>query len=147
MHHEDRQDKIVGDVVGNGIMGHGIAEIFATAGHDVVLIGRKPESLEVALAKIAASVDEFVARGVLPEGSTAGAIAHITISTSLESAEGAGLVLEALPENLDLKVETFGRLAGICSADAILASSSGHPVSELSSRVSRVDRLIATHFW
>jgi len=65
--------------------------------HDVVLIGRNPESLEVALAKIATSVDEFVARGLLREGSTTDALARITIETSLESAEGAGLVIEALP--------------------------------------------------
>jgi 3-hydroxybutyryl-CoA dehydrogenase len=147
MPNEEKQDKVLVAVVGNGIMGHGIAEVFATAGHDVVLIGRNAESLELALAKIAASVDEFVARGVLPEGSTADAIPRITISTSVESAEGAGLVIEALPENLGLKVETFGRLDEICGADAILASASGHPVSELSSRVSRIDRLIATHFW
>jgi 3-hydroxybutyryl-CoA dehydrogenase len=147
MPHVEKQDRILVAVVGNGIMGHGIAEVFATAGHDVVLLGRNPESLEVALGKIAASVDEFVARGVLPEGSTKDALARITIETSLDSAEGAGLVIEALPENLALKVETFGRLDRLCSADAILASSSGHPVSELSSQVSRVDRMIATHFW
>ena len=81
------------------------------------------------------------------EGSTNDALARITIKTSLESAEGAGLVIEALPEHLDLKAETFGRLDQICGADAILASASGHPVSELSSRVSHVERLIATHFW
>lgn len=147
MPHEEKHEKALVAVIGNGIMGHGIAEVFATARHDVVLIGRNPESLELALARIAASVDEFVARGVLPEGSTADALARITIGTSLESAEGAGLVIEALPENLALKVETFGRLDEICGADAILASSSGHPMSELSSRVSGVARLIATHFW
>jgi len=147
MPHEENQEKTLVAVIGNGIMGHGIAEVFATARHDVVLIGRNPESLEVALGKIAASVDEFVARGVLREGSTTDALARITIETNLESAEGAGLVIEALPENLALKVETFGRLAEICSADAILASTSRHPMSELSSRVSGVDRMIATPFW
>jgi 3-hydroxybutyryl-CoA dehydrogenase len=141
------EEKTLVAVIGNGIMGHGIAEVFATAGHDVVLIGRNSESLKVAVAKIAASVDEFVARGVLREGSTKDALARITIETSLESAEGAGLVIEALPEDLPLKVETFGRLEEICKADAILASASGHPVSEMSSRVSGIDRMIATHFW
>ena len=141
------EEKTLVAVIGNGIMGHGIAEVFATAGHDVVLIGRNSESLKVAVAKIAASVDEFVARGVLREGSTKDALARITIETSLESAEGAGLVIEALPEDLPLKVETFGRLEEICKADAILASASGHPVGEMSSRVSGIDRMIATHFW
>src|SRR6267378_1855307 len=118
MPNEEKQDKVLIAVVGNGIMGHGIAEVFATAGHDVVMIGRNPESLEVALAKIAASVDEFVARGVLREGSTKDALARITIETSVESAADAGLVIEALPENLELKVETFGRLDKICGAAA-----------------------------
>src|SRR5260370_32768448 len=116
MPHDDKQEKPLVAVIGNGIMGHGIAEVFATAGHDVVLIGRNRESLEVAVAKIAASVDEFVARGVLPEGSTKDALAHITVETSLESAAGAGLVIEALPEDLALKVETFGRLDEVCGA-------------------------------
>jgi 3-hydroxybutyryl-CoA dehydrogenase len=147
MPHNDNQEKTLVAVIGNGIMGHGIAEVFATSGHDVVLIGRNHESLQVAVTKIAASVDEFVARGVLREGSTKNALARITIETSLESVEDAGLVIEALPENLELKVETFGRLDEICSAAAILASASGHPVSEMSSRVSGVDRMIATHFW
>ena len=147
MPHEDNQEKPLVAVIGNGIMGHGIAEVFATAGHEVVLIGRDHQSLQAAIAKIAASVDEFVARGVLREGSTQDALARITTQTSLESAADAGLVIEALPEDLELKVETFGRLDKICDATAILATASGHPVSEMSSRVSRVDRLIATHFW
>ena len=147
MPHDDKPEKPLVATIGNGIMGHGIAEVFATAGHDVVLIGRSHESLQVAIGKIAASVDEFVARGLLREGSTKDALARIKIETSLESAKDAGLVIEALPENLELKVETFGRLDEICSATAILATASGHPVSEMSSRVSGLDRVIATHFW
>ena len=150
MPHEDQQEmqeKPLVAVIGNGIMGHGIAEVFATAGHEVVLIGRNHPSLQAAIAKIAASVDEFVARGVLPEGSTKDALARITIETSLESAADAGLVIEALPEDLELKVETFGRLDTICTAAAVLATASGHPVSEMSNRVSGVERMIATHFW
>jgi len=146
MPHDDKPEKPLVATIGNGIMGHGIAEVFATAGHDVVLIGRSHESLQVAIGKIAASVDEFVARGLLREGSTKDALARIKIETSLESAKDAGLVIEALPENLELKVETFGRLDEICSATAILATASGHPVSEMSSRVSGLDRVIATHF-
>src|SRR5438094_8501037 len=147
MPHDDKPEKPLVATIGNGIMGHGIAEVFATAGHDVVLIGRSHESLQVAIDKIAASVDEFVARGLLREGSTKDALARIKIETSLESARDAGLVIAALPENLELKVETFGRLDEICSATSILATASGHPVSEMSSRESGLDRLRATHFW
>jgi 3-hydroxybutyryl-CoA dehydrogenase len=134
-------------VVGNGIIGHGVAEVFARAGHDVALIGRSESSLTAALDKITASVDEFVERGLLPEGSASAARARIASSTDLAAAEGAGFVVEALPEDMDLKVATFARLDEICDASAILATASGHPASEVAGEVKHSDRLIAAHFW
>src|SRR5947199_9574048 len=107
MPHDDKPEKPLVATIGNGIMGHGIAEIFATAGHDVVLIGRSHESPQVAIGQIAASVDEFVARGLLREGSTKAALARIKIETSLESAQDTGLVTGPLREIAESKVETY----------------------------------------
>ena len=134
-------------VIGNGIIGHGIAEVFATAKHDVILVGRSTSSLTKALDKIAASVDEFVDRGLLPTGSTSDALGRITVATDLAAAESATFVVEALPEDMRLKVDTFTRLDTLCEAEAILASASGHPVSEVAGGVNGAHRLIATHFW
>jgi 3-hydroxybutyryl-CoA dehydrogenase len=134
-------------VVGNGIIGHGVAEVFVTAGHDVVLIGRRESSLNTAVDKVRASVSEFVERGLLPDGSAAEACARLTTSTDLGAAESAGFVVEALPEDMGLKVATFARLDEICGPSAILATASGHPASEVAAEVRRPERLVAAHFW
>jgi len=140
-------DKTPIAVIGNGIIGHGVAEVFARAQHDVVLIGRDESSLNTALDKIAASVEEFVAWGLFPSGSAAEVLARINVSTDVGAAAAAGFVVEALPEDMDLKVATFALLDKVCGDDAILATASGHPASEVASEVKRTDRLIAAHFW
>ncbi|MDT4937346.1 MAG: 3-hydroxybutyryl-CoA dehydrogenase [Pseudonocardiales bacterium] len=134
-------------IVGNGIIGHGVAEVFATAGYDVVLIGRNESSLSAALDKISASIDEFVERGLLPEGSSSAARARVATSTDLAAAAGAGFVVEALPEDMALKIATFARLDQLCDASAVLATASGHPASEVAAEVKHSERLIAAHFW
>lgn len=134
-------------VVGNGMMGHGIAEVFAKAGYDVMLIGARQASLERALRKIRSSLEEFIERHLLAPADIDKILERIYISTSLESAKDASLVIEALPENLPLKIETFGQLEKICSQDTVLGTASGHCVSEVIAEVRKRDRVIATHFW
>jgi 3-hydroxybutyryl-CoA dehydrogenase len=133
--------------MGNGIIGHGIAEIFAAGGWRVRLIGRKAESLATARAKIRASTAQFVANRLMTEASRKAALARIKTTTRLEDASDAELVIEAVPEDMALKRALFGRLDRICAADAILASSSGHLVSELVDEVTRRERVVAAHFW
>ena len=134
-------------VIGNGIIGHGIAEVFAGAGWRVTLIGRNAASLEAALAKIGTSLAMFVAHGLVSEAQRAAALTRITTTTRLEAAIGADLVIEAVPEDMALKRAIFGRLDTICGPDAVLASSSGHLVSELVGEVRARDRVVAAHFW
>jgi 3-hydroxybutyryl-CoA dehydrogenase len=134
-------------VIGNGIIGHGIAEIFAGAGWQVRLIGRSRPSLDDALAKIAASRRDFARHGLTTEDESAAALRRITPTMRLEDAAEAELVIEAVPEDMALKRDLFARLDAMCGAAAILASSSGHLVSELVDRVRRRDRVVATHFW
>jgi 3-hydroxybutyryl-CoA dehydrogenase len=134
-------------VIGNGIIGHGVAEIFAAGGWNVRLIGRRAESLTAARAKIRASMAQFVANRLMSEAARKAALARIKTTTRLEDAKDAELVVEAVPEDMALKRTLFGRLDRICAADAILASSSGHLVSELIDEVSRRERVVAAHFW
>ena len=75
------------------------------------------------------------------------ALSRIRLSTELESAAPAKFVFEALPENLDLKVETFARLDVACDPQAVLATASGHPASSVTSNVRARERVVATHFW
>jgi len=134
-------------VIGNGIIGHGIAEIFAAGGWRVRLIGRKAESLTAARTKIRASTAQFVANRLMSEAARKAALARIKTTTRLEEARDAELVIEAVPEDMALKRALFGRLDRICAVDAILASSSGHLVSELIDEVGHRERVVAAHFW
>src|SRR5690348_6415561 len=134
-------------VIGNGIIGHGIAEVFASSGTSVILIGRNETSLRRALDRIKDSLEEFARQDLLPAGSIAAAIARIRLSTELDDAADAELVIEAVPEDMALKLDIFERLDRITRPEAVLASSSGHPASELTARVRNKRRAIATHFW
>ena len=134
-------------VIGNGIIGHGIAQIFAAAGSRVVMIGRNQNSLDRAIKKIAASLDDFAAHGLTEKSASQASLAQIQTSLRLEDAAAAQLVIEAVTEDLPLKVELFGKLDRICPLPAVLGSSSGQPASALIAKVAHPERVIATHFW
>jgi 3-hydroxybutyryl-CoA dehydrogenase len=72
---------------------------------------------------------------------------RIGIGTDLSLAAGCDLVVEAVPEDMALKLRLFAELDVICRPDTVLASSSGHPASALDAGVGRPERVIATHFW
>ena len=134
-------------VIGNGIIGHGIAQIFAAAGRQVVMIGRNQDSLDRAMNKIAASLDDFAAHGLIDSASRQASLARIKTSLRLEDAAATQLVIEAVTEDLPLKLDLFGRLDRICPPPAVLGSSSGQPASALIAKVANPERVIATHFW
>lgn len=134
-------------VIGNGIIGHGIAQIFAASGINVRLIGRNDTSLANALTKIRASLAQFVAHELLTEPQAAAALTRIQTSTNLSDAAPAQLVIEAVTEHLPLKLELFGQLDTVCPPPAVLASSSGQPAGKLIANVKHRERVIATHFW
>ncbi len=139
-------DRIPVAVIGNGIIGHGVAQIFATAGHSVVMIGRSPASLAKAMENVRASLAEFQAHKLLTEPieTIAG---RIKTSTTLADAASAQFIVEAVTEDLPLKLGIFEELDRLCPASTILGSSSGQPASALVPRVKHRARVIATHFW
>ncbi|MBL8710750.1 MAG: 3-hydroxyacyl-CoA dehydrogenase family protein [Rhodospirillaceae bacterium] len=134
-------------VIGNGIIGHGVAQVFASAGHPVTMIGRSRTSLDGAMQKMRASLADFVGEGLLSHAEADAAAGRVVLSTELSDAAGADLVIEAVTEDLPLKLEVFGELDRICRPEAILGSSSGQPASALIANVRRRERVIATHFW
>ena len=134
-------------VIGNGIMGHGITQVFASAGNQVVMIGRDEGSLRAATTRIHASLRLFQQHGLLSQAEADAALARVSVSTQLADATGAELIVEAVPEDTELKLSLFGELDRICPPPAVLASSSGRPASSLVERVTNRQRVIATHFW
>ena len=133
-------------VLGNGIIGHGVAQIFAAAGHDVALIGRTMPSLVRARARIQASLEDFDRHGLCDQPIQS-VLDRIALSTNLEDAATAEMVIEAVTEDVPLKRALFGKLDRLCPPDTILASSSGQPPSALYEQVAHRERVIATHFW
>lgn len=134
-------------IIGNGLIGHGVAQLFAAAGTAVRLVGRRAASVEAALDRVRQSLGEFARRGLLPGVDVEAVCARIRPSTALADAAGADLVVEAVPEDLALKHAIFGELDRLCPPPAVLASSSGQPASRLADRVRHRERMLAVHFW
>jgi len=135
-------------VVGLGTMGAGIAEVCARHGYRVFAIEPDAGSLERGRVSLAGSTERAVKRGKLTEAERDEVLSRITFSTQLEDLASADLVVEAIPEDLDIKREIFGRLDAITPAHAILATNtSSLSVTEIAVATSRPDRVAGLHFF
>jgi 3-hydroxybutyryl-CoA dehydrogenase len=134
-------------VVGNGLIGHGVAQVFAMAGKDVRLIGRREESLKAAMGKIKAALDDFRTHGLVTPHEARLALARITPTTNLTEAADAQFVVEAVPFVQETQHAVFEALDRVCDPATVLASSSGQVASELVARVKNRGRVVAAHFW
>lgn len=134
-------------VIGNGIIGHGVSQVYAVAGKDVIMIGRSEGSLAGAIGNIRSSLADFERHGLVTAAEADDAISRIRTSTSLDDAAAAELVIEAVTHDMDLKVQLFGELDRVCPPPTVLATSSGAPASDVLERVRHRERVIATHFW
>ena len=134
-------------VVGGGTMGSGIAHVFAQHGFETRLIEASPEIGAKAMGSIAANMDRQVTKGSITAEQKASALARLSTAVDLAAAADADLVVEAVPENLTLKKEIFGRLDGICRPTAILASNtSSLPITTIAAATKRADKVIGMHF-
>ncbi len=136
-------------VIGTGTMGRGIAYLGALAGFDTVIYDVSNESL--AAARVA--VDSLLRKGVEKQKLTAeeavAALARIHLASELEPAvHAADLIIEAVPEDLELKQDLFAQADLYCGEEAILASNtSSISISKLASNVERRDRFVGLHFF
>ena len=120
-------------VVGLGTMGAGIVEVFAREGLQVVGLEPTEEALERGRGHLLHSTDRAVRRGKLTESDRDDLMARVRFSTSMEDLSDVDLMIEAVPERLDLKREIFAAADKICRADAILATNtSSLSVTEIS---------------
>lgn len=134
-------------VVGSGLMGSGIAQVCAQAGIRVSLYDVSHEALEKALRNIGWSVGKFIEKGVLTETKEA-IINRIVPVGRVEEAAGAGLVIEAVFEDREVKQQMFRKLDAACPADTFFASNtSAIPITELASATKRPDRFMGLHFF
>ena len=135
-------------VLGSGTMGRGIAQASALAGYQVTLYDIADDLLAAALDQIYVSIGDGVHRGKTSEVVAAAAQAAFTLTTSLEEAAQAGLVIEAAPEKLDLKRSIFRQLDAAAPPTTILASNtSSLSISALAGATQRSDRFLGLHFF
>ena len=109
-------------VVGAGIMGAGIVQVAALAGHPVKLFDMREGAAAQALEKLAATLKSLVDKGRLDAEAARAAMERMVPINSLAQARGAGLVVEAIVENLDAKRSLFRELEGLLAPAAVLAT-------------------------
>lgn len=136
-------------VLGAGTMGHGIAQVAALAGYEVALYDLKPELAGAGGKKIRESLESGVARGKISPADRERALSSLRTTSDLEDAAAeADLVVEAAPEDLDLKRGLFRTLGTLCAGEAILASNtSSLSVTRIASAVARPERVLGLHFF
>ncbi|MEW5796345.1 MAG: 3-hydroxybutyryl-CoA dehydrogenase [Candidatus Zixiibacteriota bacterium] len=134
-------------VIGSGTMGNGIAQVFAQNGYPVHLIDIDKTFLEKAMATMSGSMDRQIKKGVITDTDKQAALARIETSTDLRSARDSQLVIEAITESLQVKLDLFKKLADICSPDMILASNtSSLPITQLAATTHNPANFIGMHF-
>lgn len=135
-------------VVGAGLMGSGIAQTFAQAGFEATNI----DTFEAAVAKASANVEALfakkVAKGKLTQEQKQEILGRLHYSTNMDDVRGASVIVEAVPEKIELKKSVFAELDKLTDKDAILVSNtSGLSISEIAAATKRPERVMGAHFF
>ena len=135
-------------VLGAGLMGSGIAEVCAKAGHETVVREVSDELVKKGLARIEGSLGKAVEKGKLPAAERDVAWKRISSTTRLEDLADCDLVIEAIVENLELKKETYAALDRSAKPETIFCSNtSSLTITELAAATKRADRFAGLHFF
>lgn len=134
-------------VIGAGQMGNGIAQVAACAGYDVVMVDIKDEYVEKGLGTIQFSLGKLVSKERMSQEDADAALGRIETGTDRSACADCDLVVEAVPEILELKTSIFSELDGLCKPETILASNtSSISISTIAQATQRPDKVIGMHF-
>ncbi|MUL49782.1 3-hydroxybutyryl-CoA dehydrogenase [Mycobacterium sp. CBMA293] len=134
-------------ILGGGFMGAGIAESASVAEYSVI-IRELPQFLDAARTRLEKSMAGAVKRGKLDAEKRDAALSRVSFTSDLQDVAGSDLVIEAVPEKLELKLSIMKELNGIVGSDTILASNtSSIPIAELAGAVSDPGRVLGLHFF
>jgi len=136
-------------VLGSGVMGHGIAQVSATAGYNVVLRDIKQEFLDKAMGKIKWSLDKLVSKEKISKEEGDSIFSRITPIVDLnEAVKNAELVIEVVPEIMELKKSVYAELDKVAGPEVIFASNTSTlPITEIANTTSRPEKFIGIHFF
>ena len=135
-------------VLGAGAMGNGIAQVSAQAGYQVVMQDITEEALQKGMTAIKNSLSKLASKGKITSEDVDAILARITTKVNLEeAAKDADLVIEAIPEIMELKMDTFKRLDAICKPETIFGSNTSTlPITVLASATKRPQQVCGIHF-
>ncbi len=135
-------------VLGSGVMGHGIAQVSAIAGYEVTIRDVEQRFLDNAIDKIRWSLSKMVEKGRIASSDMQSIMARIRTTLSLKDAADADLIIEAIPEDMRLKKDTFSELDRLADSRTLFASNTSTlPITEMATATSREDRFIGIHFF
>jgi enoyl-CoA hydratase/3-hydroxyacyl-CoA dehydrogenase len=136
-------------VLGSGIMGHGIAQVSAMAGYDVVLRDIEQQFLDKAMEKIKWSLDKLVSKQKISQEEGEKIFARITPVVDLaEALKDCDLMIEAVPEIMDLKKKVYSEVDKVAENKTVFASNTSTlPITEIANTTTRPERFIGIHFF
>ena len=135
-------------IIGSGSMGSGIAQVAATAGHEVLLYDNNPDALKRAQAQLEKILARLVEKGKMKPKESDEIFGRVTFVDSMYAYKDAGLVIEAIVENLDVKKGVFEQVEDIVPHDCILATNtSSLSIASIASACKDPSRMIGIHFF
>ena len=136
-------------VLGAGTMGNGIAQVAAMAGYEVVMRDLEDAFLERAMKTITANLDKGVARGKVSESERKQALGRLSTTTSIATAcAGSQLIIEAVPESIELKREIFAAALESAPVGAIFATNtSSLSIADIAANIPQPERVVGMHFF
>lgn len=135
-------------VLGSGAMGSGIAQVAATAGHEVVIYDQNPKALDKALQGLVAIHDKLVEKGKLTREAADAILGRISAITSYSEFEDCNIIIEAIVEDINIKKTVFAELEKNVDSDCILASNtSSLSIASIASACENPSRVIGIHFF
>lgn len=135
-------------VIGAGLMGSGIAQTCAQAGYSVVNIDTFAPAVEKAKANIEKLFDKKIAKGKMTEEGKADILGRLTYSNAFEDVKGAELIIEAVPEKIEIKKTVFEQLDKLADPETMMVSNtSGLSISEIAAATNRPNKVMGVHFF
>ncbi|MHC4845132.1 MAG: 3-hydroxyacyl-CoA dehydrogenase family protein [Planctomycetota bacterium] len=135
-------------VIGCGLMGHGIAQVAAQAGCEVVAREAEQGALDKGLGRVRKSLDKLVSKEKISQEDADATFGRITGTLELSDLADCDLVVEAIVENLDVKNTLFAELGGLCKPETIFASNtSSFSIGEMGVASGRPERMVGLHFF
>jgi 3-hydroxyacyl-CoA dehydrogenase len=136
-------------IIGAGLMGHGIAQVFAQAGYNVLLRDIKQEFLSNAVSKMKENLQKLSAAGLVRKEEIDATISRVKTTLDMQEAlTNSDFMIEAATENIDLKKQIFREASKFAPERAVLATNtSGLPILDVAGVTNRPGKVIGTHFW